>query len=256
MISRVPMRGRPAPSRSVTVTVTLTRRSLLTSRYFFFERRTRVLAVTRAGIANLTEPSLTTRLDARLRPPARLRLRETLTFLAVVRVSTPAQSLLPAQLRVTGATRRLDTLIARLAIRTKEVAALTGAAEAVTGEPWLAAGVGSAGAPGAVVSTVNVTVAGDASKLPAASVARTSNVCAPSLSGGDVKGVGHGAKPWASNWHANVAFGSSDENVNVGVGLLVGLDGPESIVVSGAVMSTVNDLSSGVRSIFPAASLA
>jgi hypothetical protein len=216
MISRVPMRGRPAPSRSVTVTVTLTRWSLLTSRYFFFERRTRALAVTRAGIANLTEPSLTTRLDARLRPPARLRLRETLTFLAVVRVSTPAQSLLPAQLRVTGATRRRDTLIARLAIRTKEVAALTGAAEAVTGEPWLAAGVGSggsgsAGAPGAVVSTVNVTVAGDASKLPAASVARTSNVCAPSLSGGDVKGEEQGAKPWASNWHANVALGSSDE---------------------------------------------
>jgi hypothetical protein len=49
---------------------------------------------------------------------------------------------------------------------------------------------------------------------------------------------------------------SGEENVNVGVGSLVVPEGPESIVVSGGVASTVNVRESGVGSTLPAGSMA
>ena len=52
----------------------------------------------------------------------------------------------------------------------------------------------------------------------------------------------------SSTLHSNVAVASLDENTNG--------DGPESIVVSGAVVSTVNVLLAGVRSTLPVASVA
>ena len=91
-----------------------------------------------------------------------------------------------------------------------------------------------------MVSTVNALLAGDASTLPARSVARTLKMWKPSLSEPEIKGDEHGAKSCASMLHSNVALGSSDEKVNLVVALFVGLEGTVSIVVSGGVRSTVH----------------
>ena len=99
---------------------------------------------------------------------------------------------------------------------------------------------------GAVESTTKVRVAGVASRLLAASTARTENVCWPSgraTGNGDV----HAANSPASTLHSNVAVASA-ENTNGGP--------PASSVVSGAVVSTVNVRVSGVASWLPAASTA
>src|SRR5436190_460611 len=96
------------------------------------------------------------------------------------------------------------------------------------------------GAAGAVVSTVIERLAGVASALPAASVAKTSNVCDPAASAAGVNGEVQGANAAASTRHWNVApVGSLEENANVGVVSFVGLLGDVSIVVCGAVVSTV-----------------
>ena len=91
---------------------------------------------------------------------------------------------------------------------------------------------------GGVVSTVNARLAGDASVFPAASVARTSKVCAPSASTADVNGVAHEANTPESTRHSNVEPDSVAVNENVGVLSLVAPDGPAVIVVSGGVVST------------------
>jgi hypothetical protein len=115
---------------------------------------------------------------------------------------------------------------------------------------------------GACVSTVNERVAGEASVLPAASVARTDTLCAPSLSALVVHGLVQVAHDPESTRHWNVEPLSVAVNANVGVLSLVGPLGPEPIVVSGAVVSgggavlTVNVRLAGVASVLPATSVA
>ena len=88
---------------------------------------------------------------------------------------------------------------------------------------------------GAVV-TVNARVAGDASVLPAASVARTETLCGPSP--GSPWSTGLVQSPTRRRPAALERRPSSLEvNANVGVLLLVVPVGPELIVVSGAVVS-------------------
>ena len=109
---------------------------------------------------------------------------------------------------------------------------------------------------GAAVSTVKLREAGVASTFPARSVARTSNVCAPSASDPVVSGVEHEPHAPPSTRHSNVEPASSAENANVGVASFVGPDGPLSIVVSGAAVSTVKLRDAGVGSTLPAGSVA
>ena len=105
---------------------------------------------------------------------------------------------------------------------------------------------------GAVVSTVNVRVAGVGSTLPAASIARTENVCVPSASVpeecGDVQRANDPSPPGPSSLHSNVEPDSDDVNENGGP--------PAANVVSGGVVSTVNVRVAGVGSTLPAASIA
>src|SRR5918996_2667883 len=91
---------------------------------------------------------------------------------------------------------------------------------------------------GAAVSTVIARLAGLVSVLPAASVARTSNVCAPSDNAPVVCGEVQAAKAPASTRHWKLAPASL-ENPNVGVESLVRPVGPEVIVAGGATVSTV-----------------
>ena len=115
---------------------------------------------------------------------------------------------------------------------------------------------------GADVSTVNERVAGEASVLPAASVARTDTLWAPLASAVVVHGLVQLAHEPVSTRHWNVDPLSLDVNANVGVVSLVGPVGPEPIVVSGATLSvgrvvlTVNVRVAGVASTLPAASVA
>ena len=109
---------------------------------------------------------------------------------------------------------------------------------------------------GAAVSTVNDRDAGVASTLPAASVARTRNVYAPSASEPRMRGDVHGpnvptAAPGPSRRHSNVEPASELVNVNVAVLTLIGPVGPPVIVVSGAAVSTVNARVAGVASALP-----
>ncbi len=109
---------------------------------------------------------------------------------------------------------------------------------------------------GARVSTVNVRAAGVASTLPAVSVARASTVCCPSASGPKDCGEAHGPQAPPSIRHAKEAPASFDEKANDGDALDVGPDGPEEMVVCGAVASTVNVRDAGVGSGARAASTA
>ncbi len=93
---------------------------------------------------------------------------------------------------------------------------------------------------GATVSMVQVKLAGVASMLPAASVARTRSVCGPSARADNVCGLVHVAKAAPSSEHSNVASASSAEKVKTGSVSFEGLVGVVSIVVSGAPLSTVH----------------
>ncbi len=111
------------------------------------------------------------------------------------------------------------------------------------------------------VSTVNVREAGVASTLPAASVARTRNVYVPSTSGPSVRGEVQltyvpVAEPGPSRRHSKLEPVSLEENANCGEAELIVPVGPESIVVSGATVSTVKVRVAGVASTLPAASRA
>ena len=116
---------------------------------------------------------------------------------------------------------------------------------------------------GALVSIVNERVAGVASVLPAASVARTANVWPPSGSV-SVIGLEHAVQVPPSTRHSNVEPDSLAVNVNVGDPSLVLPLGPPVIDVFGAVVSaggagvvsTVNERVAGVASTLPAASMA
>src|SRR5438132_14199253 len=92
---------------------------------------------------------------------------------------------------------------------------------------------------GALVSRCHVQLAGVGSVLPAASVERTAKVCELSVRPEALCGVVHGAKAPPSMLHSNVEPGSEDVNVKVGVAALDGSAGFETIVVSGAVRSTL-----------------
>src|ERR1041385_4176915 len=63
-------------------------------------------------------------------------------------------------------------------------------------------------------STIHVNVAGDASVLPAAAVARTANVCVASLRPLNVTPLEHAANAPPSSEHENVDGASVDVNVN------------------------------------------
>ena len=92
--------------------------------------------------------------------------------------------------------------------------------------------------------------------LPAASVARTWNVCDPSASAAVVNGEVQDANAAGVDLHSNVEPPSVEVNVNVGVLSLVVPSGGDVIVVFGAAVSTVNVRDAGVASVLPAASVA
>ena len=97
-------------------------------------------------------------------------------------------------------------------------------------------------------STVNVRMAGVWSVLPAASVARTLKVWAPSVRPVRVCSEVQAAQlPWSS-WHWNVAPASLEKR-NAAVVVVIVPVGPASIVVWGAVVSTVNVRVAGVGSV-------
>jgi hypothetical protein len=108
---------------------------------------------------------------------------------------------------------------------------------------------------------VNDRVAGLASTLPTASVERTENVYVPSASGPSARGdVQLAYVPVValgpSSLHSNVAPVSVEENVYEGEATFVVPAGPVLIVVSGAVVSTVNARVAGLASTLPTPSVA
>ncbi len=104
-----------------------------------------------------------------------------------------------------------------------------------------AGGMSTSAVSGGVRSVVQVADAGVASVLPAASVAATVNVCAPSVAIGSSSGDAQGVTATPSSVHANVtASGTASSvaaNVRRTVARLLGDAGPGSSRVSGAVVS-------------------
>src|SRR4051794_32550057 len=115
-------------------------------------------------------------------------------------------------------------------------------------------------------STVHLRLAGVASVLPAASVARTSTVCRPPSSSGSFQPAAQGAHATVSTLslvslsrrHSNVESGSDEVELNVGVRSvdLPPSSGPTAIAVSGASASTVKARAAGVESSLPSVDLA
>ena len=91
---------------------------------------------------------------------------------------------------------------------------------------------------GLLVSRCHVHVSGDGSVLPAPSVARTSNVCALSVSPLREWGLVQGAQAPPSMRHSKLEPSSDELNANVGLVALDGSAGLPTIVVSGALRST------------------
>ena len=123
-------------------------------------------------------------------------------------------------------------------------------------DPSTALGPLSITVSGATVSTVQVTLAGLASTFPAASIARTSNVCEPSLNPVSVIVLVQAEKPPPSTWHSNVTPFSGELNAIVALSDPSTAFGPLSITVSGATVSTAQVTLAGLASTFPAASIA
>ena len=97
---------------------------------------------------------------------------------------------------------------------------------------------------GLAVSTDQLNCAGVKSTLPAASLARTANVCGPSLRLLYVAGLVQALKPPLSSWHSKARFAGSvtssvPEKWKTAVVALVGLVGPLSTVVVGGVLSVI-----------------
>ncbi len=109
---------------------------------------------------------------------------------------------------------------------------------------------------GAVRSIVQVKLAGVASVLPAVSVARTWKVCEPLTRSLYCLGEVQAAKAALSKLQVKVEPVSLDENVNVAELLLTVPEGPEAIIVSGAVRSTSTVRALEVAEVLPAASVA
>ena len=122
------------------------------------------------------------------------------------------------------------------------------------------ASAGGGGWPGSSSGAiVHVCVAGVASALPAASLARTLNVCAPVVRPLYSFGLEHVAKLLASSLHSNVAPASLAVNANEALVESVDASGPDVIVVSGGVVSAgviVHVRVAGVASVLPAGSVA
>ena len=92
---------------------------------------------------------------------------------------------------------------------------------------------------GPPVSTFQVRAAGVGSVLPAVSVAATTNVCTPLYRSLKVRGEEQSSMTSCpSSWQVSSAV-SLAEKVNIAELLLTVPSGPELIVVSGAVLSTV-----------------
>ncbi len=109
---------------------------------------------------------------------------------------------------------------------------------------------------GATVSTVQVRAASVASMLPAASVARTRKVWSPCARPVSARGEVQVCQAPESSLHSNVAPVSSEAKPKLAEVEAVGPLGPESIVVSGATVSTVQVRAASVASVLPAASVA
>ena len=99
-------------------------------------------------------------------------------------------------------------------------------------------------------------MAGEASTLPAASVARMFAVCWPSGRPVNALGDAHGAQAPPSSWHSKLTPPSAELKVTVALEPGDRAGGAEAIVVLGACVSTVSDRVAGDASVFPAASLA
>src|SRR2546423_15421241 len=80
-------------------------------------------------------------------------------------------------------------------------------------------------------------------------------MCGPSPGGATVRGLVQAAKAPPSTAHSKPAASASGES-KLNVALRVGPPGPLRIWVSGAVVSTVNELDAGVASTLPAPSRA
>lgn len=109
---------------------------------------------------------------------------------------------------------------------------------------------------GGVVSIVHERLAGVGSATPPGDTARTRNVRMPSASPAYVAGDAQRANAEPSSEHWNVDPGSSLENVNAADVDDVGPAGPESMLVSGAPVSTVHVRCAGVGSALPSGSVA
>ena len=92
---------------------------------------------------------------------------------------------------------------------------------------------------GATVSTVQVKATGLGSPLPARSVALTSKVCPPSSRSAYACPLSHSIHSPASSRQSKLAA-SFALNSKLGARSLLGSDGPVSIVVTGATVSTVH----------------
>src|SRR5438132_8572339 len=92
---------------------------------------------------------------------------------------------------------------------------------------------------GEVRSIVHVELAGDGSVVPAPFLARTVNVWLPAASVPNVSGLEQDAQAPPPSLHSKVTGLWSEPKTKVGVGLLDGLAGPESIVVFGTLESIV-----------------
>ena len=113
---------------------------------------------------------------------------------------------------------------------------------------------------GAVRSIVQLWLAGVASVLLAASVARTRNWCVPTARPAYERGDVHAVKVAPSSEHWNVEPDSLAEKANVALVEFVLALGPDVIVVSGGVVSAASWIVqlrlAGVVSALPAASVA
>ncbi len=109
---------------------------------------------------------------------------------------------------------------------------------------------------GAVVSTVQEALAGDASVLPAASVARTWIVCEPCERLESARGLVALVHDPLSSFLWKVTPVSFEVKLIVAFVEETSPEGAAVIVVFGAVVSTVQEALAGDASVFPAASVA
>ena len=115
---------------------------------------------------------------------------------------------------------------------------------------------------GGAAATTHVRVAGEPSRLPAASLARTWNVCEPVASDEYDCGEAQATQAPPSRRHSNVESDSVDENAKLADRVVTVPVGPDAIEVSGGVASSGVDAlivqlrEAGDASVFPAASVA